>query len=59
MATPTLATLTARVRRAAAWRPPARDTGHAIKVRCPMCLHWRKPREFRRLGRGCRRCIGN
>ena len=58
MTTSTLATLTARLRLAADWRPATGTGGRVLRIRCPHCRIWRKPRHFRRLGGGCRRCIG-
>ncbi|MEV6305870.1 hypothetical protein AB0M02_41090 [Actinoplanes sp. NPDC051861] len=58
MTLPTVATLTARIRQAAAWRPAPRDTARIVKVRCPRCRVWRRPRQFHRLGGSCRKCMG-
>ena len=46
------------LRRAAAWRPGERTGTQVVKIRCPLCRMWRKVREYRPIGRGCRRCVG-
>ncbi|BCJ53065.1 hypothetical protein Asp14428_45400 [Actinoplanes sp. NBRC 14428] len=51
-------TLTARIRRAAAWRPGARRGARITHLRCPFCKTMRPTRHFRFLGAGCRKCVG-